>query len=102
MTATQDSRYLLTADHNGFLKQFSIKGKSLIKDYKKIHDGEIHSIVVSPNSAYLFTSDNLGHLKQFNLDNQSVKHNYGKVHSAEVRAIAANNDFVFTSDHTGN
>lgn len=69
MAATQDSKFLLTSDSDGFIKRLEI-GTDQWMDFGKIHErGLVLSICCTPDSKFVFTSDVKGSLKMISIDN---------------------------------
>ena len=68
MAATQDWRFLLTSDSDGFIKRLEI-GTDQWMDFGKIHEtGLVLSICCTPDSKFVFTSDVKGSLKMISID----------------------------------
>ena len=47
---------LFTGDEKGFLKNFDTSNQSLIKDFGRFHDWDVHSVTLSPDQKELFMS----------------------------------------------
>ena len=87
MAATSDNQYLFTSDGDGHLKQWSINQKKLHKDYGKIHQAYIISIVITNDNHYLFTSDLEGNLKQWDIKAEKLHKDHEKIHSDSIRSM---------------
>lgn len=69
MAATQDSKFLISSDSDGFIKRLEI-GTDQWMDFGKIHErGLVLSICCTPDSKFVFTSDVKGSLKKISIDN---------------------------------
>lgn len=97
--------YLFTADDLGNQKQFDIKDKVLVKEYKKVHKGPINSMAISSDSKLVFTSDGQGQMKQFELIKNELilVQDYKQVHDGEIWSIVSTPDqkYIFTADNEG-
>lgn len=61
---------MFSACFDGILVQWSILDLKVIKNFGKIHSGEIRSIACTQDSKYIFTSDSKGQLKLFSIYGQ--------------------------------
>jgi WD40 repeat protein len=95
MVISSDDKYLWTCDRefNGHIKQFSVRYGQEIKDLGTIFgDGEIMTMVTTPDNKYLFAASRKGHLKQISLESQQVVHDYGKIHDDGIGCLETTRD----------
>jgi len=92
MAISDNSRYLFTADCNGYLKHWDLKAKKLVKEYIRGHEGWISSMVVvqwddENFEPVMITGDNLGCLKERVLDTQKLVKDYKKIHNGRIKSM---------------
>lgn len=66
---TPDNKYLYTSSFDGELKQFGIAQRDgmiqLVKNFGRVHDCEIRSILINPLNTCLFTGDSKSNMKKW-------------------------------------
>lgn len=101
---TCDNLYFFACDVNGYLKQYSITG-SLLRDYGKITNNSIHSMICSEDSKYLFLGENLGGLKQIDIENLCQYKDYGTVWAygeIDYQIRSTDGRYIFVANFMGN
>ena len=85
-------KYLFTSDNDGYLKQWDIKQRKLVKNWGKIHLCGIISITATNDGRYLFAAGSDCILKQWDIEQQKLMKDYGEIHAAAIGSITATND----------
>lgn len=102
-SVTPNSTYLFTSGDGGFLKQFDIERKEILKDWGKINKGEIYSMAVTVDSRHLVTGDENGWLKKWEIKSRNIVKDFGQIHCGYVYPICITPDggFMYTAGGDG-
>ena len=83
-----NNNWLFTSDDDGNLKQWSIKKQILEKDYGRVQNGGIRSMVVTFDNEFLFTGDFDGNLKQWSIKEKKLFKDYGRIRYRTITRMA--------------
>jgi WD40 repeat protein len=91
---TSDDKYLITGDSEepSNVKQFSVSGGKMIKDYGGIIPYRVVSITTTADNKWLFIGSIEGHLQQTSLESQQLVKDYGKIHYLGISCLETTRD----------
>ena len=101
--------HICTINSSSHLKQYSIKMKTLTKDYNQVFSytskspNEVACCVIACSNDSVFVTSMTGVMVQINLIEESPVRNFGKIHTRGISAICITLDKaqIFTADEGG-
>lgn len=102
MTCCKDQKQIFVTNYEDHLEKYRLVDNQLlkIKEYGKVHDCIISSIISSRN--YVFTADFFGGLKQFCIKTDQLVKDYGNVYDVAIPAMMISGNFLMLPDGYGN
>lgn len=80
----------------GYQKQINIKTGRMVKDYGKISNQRINSMIISGDN--LFTGSDDGYLLNFSIEKQAIIKDFGFVTEHSIESLACNTNRLFVYD----
>jgi WD40 repeat protein len=87
MKVSKNDKFLFIASLDGVLKQWSIMGENVVRDFGRIHRFTINCMLVSPGDEVLWTGGGDEQIKMWDISTGELLTDFGMVHIDWVNAM---------------
>lgn len=85
---TNDNRHQFFSGFRGYLIQWDLQKKKIIKNYGEVHDAMVSAIMSTRDGKYLLTNDDNGSLKMWDIKLQKLVRKFSKIDDVGIGSIA--------------
>jgi WD40 repeat protein len=103
ISATPNSKYVITSDELGHMKQIDQFDHRVLKDYGKVFKCSVTAMSCSADSQFVLVSDENGNVKQFDVNTHKLYKDYPNSFPGSILTLAITSDvhFWYGAGHMG-